>query len=37
LGTGGASAGRLQVPAVGGAGHGGGTGVGEEAPVTEHT
>jgi hypothetical protein len=33
---GGAGAGRLQVLVVGGAGCGGGTGVGDEAPVAEH-
>jgi hypothetical protein len=36
LGTGGASVGRLQVLAVGGIGHEGGTGVREEVPITEH-
>jgi hypothetical protein len=36
LGKGGSGTGRLQVPAVGGASCGGGTGVGEQAPVAEH-
>jgi hypothetical protein len=36
VGHGRASVGRLQVPAVGGIGHGGGTGVREEVPITEH-